>query len=138
MYYSQVESESRSVMSDSLRSHGLYSARNSPGQNTGVGSRSLFQRIFPTQGRNPGLPHCKRILHQLSHKGSPGGASGKESIGQCRRHKRCGFDPWIRKIPWRRARPPTPGFLPGETHGQRSLAGYSPWGHQVSHVTEKT
>ena len=43
----------------------------SAGQNTGVGSLSLFQGIFPTQGSNPGLPHCRRILYQLSHKGSP-------------------------------------------------------------------
>ena len=61
----------RSVMSDSLQPHGLYSPWNSPGQNTGVGSLSLLQGIFPTQGSNPGLPHCKRILSQLSHKGSP-------------------------------------------------------------------
>ena len=54
-----------------LRPHGLYSPRNSPGQNTGVGSLSLPQGIFPTQGMNPGLPHYRRILHQLSHKGSP-------------------------------------------------------------------
>ena len=51
-----VESESRSVLSDSLWPHGLYSLRNSPGQNTGVASRSLLQGIFPTQGLNPGLP----------------------------------------------------------------------------------
>ena len=44
---------------------------NSLGQNTGVGSLSLLQGIFPTQGLNPGLPHCRRILYQLSHKGSP-------------------------------------------------------------------
>ena len=42
---------------------------NSPGQNTGVGSLSLLQGIFPTQGLNPGLPHCRQILYQLSHKG---------------------------------------------------------------------
>ena len=65
------ESESRSVMSDSLRPHGLYSPWNSPGQNTGVGSLSLLQGIFATQGSNPGLPHCRWILYQLSHKGSP-------------------------------------------------------------------
>ena len=41
-----------------------------------------------------------------------------------------GFSPWVRKIPWRRARHPTPVFLPGESHGQRSLVGYSPWGHK--------
>ena len=64
-------SESRSVMSDSLWLHGLYSSWNSPGQNTGVGSRSFLQRIFPTQGLNPGLPHWKRIFYQLSHEGSP-------------------------------------------------------------------
>ena len=62
---------SRSVMSDSLLSHGLYSPWNSPGQNTGVGSLSLLQRIFPAQGSEPGLPHCRWILYQLSHKGSP-------------------------------------------------------------------
>ena len=50
----------------------LYNPRNFPGQNTGVGSLSLLQGIFPTQGSNPGLLHCRRILHQLSHKGSPG------------------------------------------------------------------
>ena len=56
------ESESHSVMSNSLWPHGLYSSWNSPGQNTGVGSLSLFQGIFPTQGSNPGLPHCRQIL----------------------------------------------------------------------------
>src|SRR5574341_498781 len=64
-------SESCSVLSNSLRPHGLYSPWNSPGQNTGVGSLSLFQGLFPTQGLNPGLPHCSRIFYQLSHKGSP-------------------------------------------------------------------
>ena len=63
--------ESCSVMSNSLWHHGLYSPWNSPGQNTGVGSLSLLQRIFPTQGSNPGLPHYRRILYQLSHKVSP-------------------------------------------------------------------
>ena len=61
-------------------------------------------------------------------RGFPGSTSGKESACQCRRHKRFGFDPWVGKIPWRRAWEPTPVFLPGESHGQGSLAGYSPWG----------
>ena len=52
-------------MSDSLRPHGLSSPWNSPGQNTGVGSLSLLQGIFPTQGWNPGLLHCRQILYQL-------------------------------------------------------------------------
>ena len=60
-------SESHSVMSYSLWPHRLYSPWNSPGQNTGVGSLSLLQWIFPTQGSNPGLLHCRRILYQLSH-----------------------------------------------------------------------
>ena len=64
-------SESCSVMSDSLRPHGLFSPWNSLGQNTGVGSFSLLQAIFPTQGWNPGFPHCRQMLYQLSHKGSP-------------------------------------------------------------------
>ena len=66
------ESESRSVMSESLWPRGLYSPWSSPGQNAGVGDRSLLQGIFPTQGLNPGLPHWRRNLYQLSHKGSPG------------------------------------------------------------------
>ena len=64
------ESESCSVISDSLQRHGLWSPWNSPGQNTGEGSLSLLQGIFPTQGSNPGFPHCRQMLYQLSHKGS--------------------------------------------------------------------
>ena len=63
--------EGRLAVPDSLRPHGLYSPWNSPGQDTGVGSLSLLQGIFPTQGWNPGLLHCRRILYQLSHQGSP-------------------------------------------------------------------
>ena len=64
---------SRSVVSDSSQTHGLYSPWNSPGQNTGVGSLSLLQGIFPTQRQNPVLPHCKWIWipYQLSHQGNP-------------------------------------------------------------------
>ena len=65
------ESESCSVVSNSLQPHGLYSPWNSPGQNTGVDSLSLLQGIFPTQGSNPGLLHCRWILYQLNHKRSP-------------------------------------------------------------------
>ena len=65
------ESESRSVVSDSWWPHGLYSPWNSPGQNTGVGSLSLLQGIFPTQGSNTGLLHCRWILYHLTNKGSP-------------------------------------------------------------------
>ena len=64
-------SKSHSVVSDSLPLHGLASPQNSPSQNIGVGSLSLLQGTFPTQGSNPGLLHCGQILYQLSHKGSP-------------------------------------------------------------------
>ena len=64
-------SESRSVVSNSLKPHQLYSPCNSPGQNTGVGSLSLLQGIFRTQGSNLGLLHCRRILYQLNPRGSP-------------------------------------------------------------------
>ena len=70
--------------------------------------------------------------------GFPGGVSGKESACQCRRHKRCRFDPWVTKIPLRRAWQTTPVFLPGEFHGQRSLVGYSPWSHKKLDTTEHT
>ena len=60
--------------------------------------------------------------------------SGKGSACQCRRHK---FNPWVRKIPWRRKWQPTPVFLPGEFHGQWSLVGYSPWGQKELDTTER-
>ena len=56
--------------------------------------------------------------------------SGKESSYQCRRCKRHRFSRWVGKIPWRREWQPTPVILPGESHGQRSLMGYSSWGHK--------
>ena len=56
---------------------------------------------------------------------------------QCNKHKRCGFDPWVGKIPWRRAWQPTPVFLPGESHRQGSFSGYSPWGRKESDTTER-
>ena len=55
-----------------------------------------------------------------------GGSGSKEPTYQCRRGKRSEFHPWVEKIPWRRAWQPTPVFLPRESHGQRSLVGYSP------------
>ena len=70
-YLGHYESESCSVVSNSLRPHGLYSPRNSPGQNAGMDSCSILQGIFPTQGSNLRLGHCRRILYQLSHKGGP-------------------------------------------------------------------
>ena len=69
------------------------------------------------------------------HQGFPGGTVVKNL--PCKRHKRCGFDPNVGKIPWRRKWQPTPEFLPGKFHGQRSLAGHSPWGHKELNRTEQ-
>ena len=147
-------SESLSVVSDSLRPHGLSRPK------SWMGSLSLLQGIFPAQGSNPGPLHCRWILYQLSHKGSsthtkgsvnnkycyydfveefteiwgfPGGSEVKSVCLQCRRP---GFNPWVEKIPWRRKWQPIPVFLPGESHGWRSLVGYSPWGHKESDMAE--
>ena len=63
--------------------------------------------------------------------------SGKEFGCQCRRLKKCRFDPWVREISWRRQWQPSPVFLLEESHGQRSLAGYSPWGFDELDMTER-
>ena len=68
----------------------------------------------------------------------PGGANGKEPACQCRRHKRLEFDPWVWKIPRKRAQQPTRVFLPGDSHGQRSLVGCSPWGPKELDTAEAT
>ena len=77
----------------------------------------------------------------MSQWGFPSGTSGKEPACRCRRHERCRFDPWVEKIPWRRAWHPTPVFFPEESCGERSLKDYSPWGHEewdTSEVSEHT
>ena len=66
----------------------------------------------------------------------PDGASGKEPACECRRCKRCEFYPCGGKMPWKKAWQPTPAFLPGESHGQRSLVGYSPWGRKELDMTD--
>ena len=65
------------------------------------------------------------VYKEMWDMGFPGGASGKEPTYQCRRCKRHGFDPCVGKISWRKAWQPAPVFLPGESHGQRSLVGYN-------------
>ena len=95
-------------------------------------------RPFVLQGPPPpGLEAVARLsnnpgLH--SHGGLPWWLSRE---GICLRCKRRGFDPCVRKIPWRKEWQPTPVFLPGESHGQRSLAGYSPWDSKESDTTEQ-
>ena len=68
----------------------------------------------------------------------PGGTRSKEPSCQCKRHEWCSLNTCVGKIPWSRAWQPTPIFLPGESHGQGSLAGYSPWGLKESDMTEAT
>ena len=70
--------------------------------------------------------------------GFPGGTGGKEPACPCRRHKRYGFDPCVRKIPWKRKGQPTPVFSRGKSQGQRSLAGYHPQGRRESDMIEST
>ena len=133
-------SESRSAVSDSLQPHGLYSPWNSPGQNTGVGSLSLLQGIFPTQGSNPGLPHCGQILYQLSHKGSPRMLewvahpfySRSSLIAQVVKNLPAMWETWVPSLlgisPVGGHGNPLQYSCLEYPHGQRSLADYSPWG----------
>ena len=72
--------------------------------------------------------HYELLQDTEDSMGFPGSPSGKEPTYQCRRHKRCGFDPWVRKIPLRRKWQSTPVFLPAKSHGQRSQGGYCPYG----------
>ena len=117
-------SESHSVVSNSSQPHGLYSPWSSPGRNTGVGSLSLLQGIFPTQGSNPGLPHLsavqpKKSKTKITRYWASLIAQWVRIHLQCRRPQ---FDPWVRKICWRRDRLPTPVFwgFPGGSAGKES------------------
>ena len=130
----------------------------SPGKNIGVGCHFLLQCMKvksesevaqsclplsdPMDCSPPGSSihgiFQARVLEWGAIAFSAGGTSGKEPTCQCRRCKRQGFNPWVGKIPWRRARKPTPVFLPGESHELRSLAGYSPWNCKESDMTEAT
>ena len=125
-------------MYDSSGHHGLYSPWNSLGQYTGwVAFPFPRGSSQPTQGSQPGLQHCRLILYQLSHKGSPikrvvfpkegfpVGSDGKKSACNA---EDLSFSPWVRKILWRRKWQPTLVFLPGEFHRQWNLMGNSPGG----------
>ena len=85
--------------------------------------------LFSDSSQALSIPPCKTV-------GLPWWLGGKESAHQCRRCRYCGFSPWVGKILWRREWQPTPVFLPGKSHRQRSLAGYSPWGCKESDMEE--
>ena len=98
----ESESESRLALSDCLRSHGLYSPWNSPGQNNGVSSLSHLQGIFPTQGSNPGLPHCRQILIHPSHKGSLRIFHSQGHLYPHRlKHLPAMRETWVRSLGWK-------------------------------------
>ena len=87
----------------------------------------------------------EKEVHQIDEEvddrqtnGLPGWCQREEPTCQCRRPRRLEFNPWIGEIPWGKAWQPTPVLLPGEAHGQRSLAGHSPQGHKESDTTEAT
>ena len=82
-------------------------------------------------------PDHKLVAICLPVCGMPRWRSGKGSACQCRRHRRSGFDPWVWKSHWRRKWQPTPVYLPRESHGQRNLAGYSPWGCKELELSEQ-
>ena len=95
--------------------------------------------MYPDPTGNTHTHTCMCVIKdQVCYSCIPGGASGIEPACQCRRHKRCGFNPWVRKIPRRRKWQPTPVFLPRESHEERSLAGYSSQGPTGLDTTEAT
>ena len=79
-----------------------------------------------------------QIIGVPKRNGFQGSSNGKEPSCQCWRHKGHWFNPWVRKIPWRREWQLIPVFWPGESHGQRSLVCYSPWGCTELDLSEGT
>ena len=121
-------------------------------KNIGVGSLSVFQGIFPTQELNRDLLHCRWILYQLSYQGSPiihtymyphryGApqvAQWVKNLPALQEKQKTQVEvsiPGLRRSPGR-GMATIPVFLPGESHGQRSLVGYSPWCRKESDMTE--
>ena len=132
-------SESHSAVSKSLQTHGLYSPWNSPGQNTEVSSLSLLQGIFPTQGLNTGLPHCRWILYELSHQGSPRvleWVTYPFSSGSSRSRNPYGVSCIAGRFftNWATRRREFEHIL-GDSEGQGSLACCSPWGRKELDTT---
>ena len=97
-----------------------------------------YRKLIQTYKISDILSLIFKCLGMDKTQGFLSGTSGKEPACQCRRHKGRGFNPWVRKIPWRRAWQPTPVFLPGESHGRRSPEYNSPWPHKESDMTEVT
>ena len=94
--------------------------------NPGIESRSSALQADSLPTEPPGKT-TNYLRNGNQNWGFPGGTSGKEHTCKSRKLKRSGFNPWVRKIPWRREWQPTPVFLSGKSHGQRILVGYNPW-----------
>ena len=112
-----------------------------PGENQAIKSRDDIKLHYGGQAVSTFSSPRAGVLISLAGvhvligiMGFPHGSNDKESACQYRQTE---FDPWVRKIPWRREWLPTLGFLPGESHEQRSLVGYSPWGCKESDMTER-
>ena len=100
-------------------------------------AKSSFERNSPRKEELTIRMHLT-LFRELTAKGRPSRwLSGKESAYKCRRHSRYRFDSWVKKIPWRKKWQLTPVLLPGKSHGQRSLVGYSSWGHKESDRAEQ-
>ena len=99
-----------------------------------------MELIFNTESKYTKLSIKNEIIIKTFYDMNdfPGGVSGEEPACQCRGHKRHRFDPWAGKVPWTNTWQPTLVFLPGESHGQRSLVGCSPQGHIELDMTEAT
>ena len=125
-------------MSDSVRPHRWQPTRlprpwDSPGKNTGVGCHFLLQ-CMKVKSESEVAQSCPTLRGPMDC--SLPGSSAHLQYGK---HRRFGFDPWVRKIHWRKwTWQPTPGSLPGASHGQRILAVYSPRGHKESDMTKVT
>ena len=146
-----------SIVSDSSRPHGLQTTRllrpwDFSGKNTGVGCIS-FSRAS-SRHRDQSAISCISCIAGGFFTTEPPGKSISKTWKQPKclsidgtvvknlplmqeTHKRCTFNLWVGKIPWRMKWQPTPVFLPEKSHGQRSLVGYSSWGHKESDMTEQ-
>ena len=101
--------------------------------------KSMNNKFWRGCGEKRTLLHCWwecKLIQPLWRTGLSRWCSGKEYACQCRRHKKCGFNAWLRKIPRSMKWQPIPVFLPGKFHGQRSLVGYRPWCLKESDTTE--
>ena len=120
-----------------IYAHNTYQIISGQGEDTGdMENIAAIIFIVNSFGANG---NCDNVLKNVPPEysyGFPGGSG--ESVCQCKRHRRPWFNPWVRKIPWRRTWQPTLLFFPGKSHGQRSLVGYSPRGHKESDTSEHT